>query len=92
MHISLSFPQASAVHQTHPFLYEATFAPEKGEAAVRRVLSSRICLPEDDYWAAGSETISVRLDQLPPPPFKVAVRAVSALGVKSAPLTATFKG
>ena len=90
--ISLSFPQASAVHQTHPFLYEATFAPEKGEAAVRRVLSSRICLPEDDYWAAGSETISVRLDQLPPPPFKVAVRAVSALGVKSAPLTATFKG
>ena len=84
--ISLTFPQAGAVRDARPFFYEATFAPESGDAAVRRVLASRICMPEGDYWSSEPETMTVRLDRLPPLPLRVEVRAVSALGVKSRPL------
>ena len=89
--LRLEFPQASAVRASRPFLYEAKFVPKQGEAAVRRVLAKRICLPEDDYWANDQETMTVSLDRLPAAPFKVELRAVSALGAKSSPLTATFK-
>ena len=88
--VSLTFPQAGAVHDMRPFFYEATFEHDGG-AVVRRVLAQRICLPEDEYWSSEPETMTVRLDQLPPLPFKVEVRAVSALGAKSSPIVGYMK-
>ena len=89
--IRLVFPQADAVQDIRPFHYEATFTPESGKASVRRVLAHRICLPETEYWTAEPETMLVRLDRLPPAPFKIEVRAVSAVGNKSKPLVAKFQ-
>ena len=88
--VSLTFPQAGAVHDMRPFFYEATFEHDGG-AVVRRVLAQRICLPEDEYWSSEPETMTVRFDQLPPLPFKVEVRAVSALGAKSSPIVGYMK-
>lgn len=89
--LKLVFPQASANRGTRPFSYEATFTSETGKTVVRRILASRICLPEDDYWTSDPESITVRLDRLPPLPLRIEVRAVSALGRKSRPLVATYK-
>ena len=90
--VRLTFPQASAVRESRPFHYEATFTPKHGEAAVRRVLAKRICMPEGDYWADEPEEITVSLDRLPAAPLKIELCAVSAFGTKSRPLTTVFNG
>ena len=90
--VKLDFPLADAVRSTRPFSYEATFTPESGKAVVKRLIAANLYKPDDDYWMAKGETMTVCLDQLPPTPFKVEVRAVSSLGAKSAPLSAVFNG
>ena len=77
---------------TRPFSYEATFTSGNGKSVVKRMLATNVFMPDDGYWTSTGETMTVCLDQLPPVPFKIEVRAVSSLDVKSAPLTATFKG
>ena len=89
--ISISFPPADAVRATRPFIYELTFVSGEGKRTARQMLAANPFASDDTYWtAAKTETCTVCLDQLPPAPFKVEVRAVSSLGVKGEPLTAAF--
>ena len=88
--VKLDFPQAVAVRATRPFSYEATFTSEDGKATIKRIVATNVFKPDDEYWSDKCESMTVCLDQLPPAPFKVEVRAVSSLDQKSAPLTAMF--
>ena len=90
--LSLDFPPADAVCATRPFSYEATFTPKVGDPSVKRILATNVFKPDDEYWTTKGESMTICLDQLPPAPFKVEVRAVSSLGVKGEPLTAAFNG
>lgn len=90
--VRLDFPQADAVRTTRPFSYEVTFVPASGKAVVKRMLAANVYKPDGDYWSAKGETMTVCLDQLPPAPFKIEVRAISSLERKSAPLAAAFGG
>ena len=84
--VELTFPQASAVRETRPFVYEATFAPSAGEQAVKRIFAKGVVNPDGDYWTGKPEKIVVALDRLPAAPLKIEVRAISTVGAKSAPL------
>ncbi|MBR2837326.1 MAG: metallophosphoesterase [Kiritimatiellae bacterium] len=88
--VRLDFPQADAVRSTRTFFYEATFAADGGKTAVKRILATNVFKPDDAYWTSNGESMTVCLDQLPPAPFKVEVRAVSALGSRSDPLCGSF--
>ncbi len=90
--IKLSFPQATAVRSVRPIEYELKFTPASGEAMVRHVLAFGFNQAAEDARAKERQTCTVALDQLPPAPFKVEVRAVSSLGRKSIPLAGEFKG
>ena len=90
--VRLDFPQADAVRTTRPFSYEVAFVPASGKTVVKRMLAANVYKPDDDYWSAKGETMTVCLDQLPPAPFKIEVRAISSLERKSAPLAAAFGG
>ena len=93
--VCMTFPRANAARTTRPFIYELTFSSlenAKGET-VRRMLATNPFQSDDGYWRdTKTETCTICLDQLPPVPFRVGVRAVSSLGVKSTPLTAVFRG
>jgi hypothetical protein len=89
--VRLDFPRADAMRSTRTFFYEATFTPESGKAVVKRMLAPGVFKPDDEFWSAKDAlSMTVCLDQLPPEPFKVEVRAISALGSRSAPLAATI--
>jgi len=90
--IKLSFPQATAVRSVRPIEYEVKFAPASGETIVRHVLACGFNQAVEDARTKERQTCTVALDQVPPAPFKVEVRAVSSLGRKSAPIVAEFKG
>ena len=89
--VSLVFPQATAVRGVRPIEYELAFRPSAGATVVRHVLANGFNQPAEDARASERQTCTIALDQLPPAPFAVEVRAVSSLGRKGAPLVGEFK-
>ena len=90
--ITLSFPQATAMRTVRPIEYELTFKPSVGETMVRHVLANGFNQHADHARTKDIQTCTVALDQLPPAPFRIEVRAVSSLGRKSAPIVGEFNG
>ena len=87
-----SFPQATAVRSVRPIEYELKFTPDSGDAVVRHVLANGFNHSVADARTEARQTCTFAVDQLPPAPFKIEVRAVSSLGRKSVALAGRFKG
>ena len=88
--VRISFPEADATRATRPFLYEAKFTPQSGNAAVKQMFATGVFKPDDEFWTGKGETMTVCLDQLPPAPLKIELTAVSALGNRSRSLVGSL--
>ena len=89
---AFTFQQVRDPRAARAMEYELTFTGADGKATARHMLADGFNMPfGDERTLTPRLTCTIAKDQLPAAPFKVAVRAVTSLGRKSAPIEGEIK-